>query len=142
MGFQMLMKNWERVYHGEEDDFGDWYDSTRAPWGLYMHAAWFFGDYYWHYEGYRMFLDEITNKEKYPDVWIVPVKAGIDYMRNPLSHQQLMDLGKSDDSPFGCQSIEIKQGSMTQNRIDVATLSLANFKLMSPMRSPQYQERD
>ena len=55
--FDMLMKNWERVYHGEEDDFGDWYDSTRAPWGLYMHAAWFFGDYYWHYEGYRMFLD-------------------------------------------------------------------------------------
>ena len=30
--------------------------SFRAPWGLYMHAAWFFGDYAWHYEGYKKFI--------------------------------------------------------------------------------------
>ena len=55
--YDMLMKNFERVYSGEEDDFGDFQASSRAPWGLYMHAAWFFGDYSWHYEGYKMFLD-------------------------------------------------------------------------------------
>jgi len=134
--FQMLMKNWERVYHGEEDDFGDWYDSTRAPWGLYMHAAWFFGDYYWHYEGYRMFLDEITNKEKYPDVWIVPVKAGIDYMRNPLSHQQLMDLGKSDDSPFGCQSIEDKTGIYDAKQNRCGNAQSCKFQVDEPDEKP------
>ena len=64
------------------------------------------------------FNQEITNKEKYPDVWIVPVKAGIEYMKNPLTHEQLMELGKSDDSPFGCQSIEDKTGiyDSTKNR--------------------------
>merc|ERR1711872_1150847 len=134
--FQMLMKNWERVYHGEEDDFGDWYDSTRAPWGLYMHAAWFFGDYYWHYEGYRMFLDEITNKEKYPDVWIVPVKAGIDYMRNPLSQSQLMDLGKSDDSPFGCQSIEDKTGIYDAKQNRCGNAQSCKFQVDEPDEKP------
>ena len=55
--YNMLMKNFERVYSGEEDDFGDFQPSNRPPWGLYMHAAWFFGDYSWHFEGYRMFLE-------------------------------------------------------------------------------------
>merc|ERR1712212_505583 len=134
--FDMLMKNWERVYHGEEDDFGDWYDSTRAPWGLYMHAAWFFGDYYWHYEGYRMFLDEITNKEKYPDVWIVPVKAGIDYMKNPLSQQQLMDLGKSDESPFGCQAIEDKTGIYDSTKNRCGNAQSCKFSVDEPDEKP------
>ena len=55
--YDMLMKNFERVYSGDTDDFGDFQPSNRAPWGLYMHAAWFFGDQEWHYEGYKMFLD-------------------------------------------------------------------------------------
>jgi len=42
--FDMLMRNFARVYNG-----------NRAPWGLYMHAAWFFGSP-WHFEGYSMFL--------------------------------------------------------------------------------------
>ena len=28
----------------------------RAPMGLYMHAAWFYGEQIWHYEGYKDFL--------------------------------------------------------------------------------------
>jgi len=116
--YDMLMKNFERVYSGEEDDFGDFQASSRAPWGLYMHAAWFFGDYSWHYEGYKMFLDEITDKAKYPDVWIVPVKSGLQYMQNPIDQAKLTELGKSDESPFGCQSIEDRTGvyDSTKNR--------------------------
>ena len=30
-------------------------EGNRAPWGLYMHAAWFFGQP-WHFEGYKMFI--------------------------------------------------------------------------------------
>ena len=41
--YQMLKKNFDRVYHGEEDELGFFVDGSRAPWGLYMHAAWFFG---------------------------------------------------------------------------------------------------
>jgi len=134
--FDMLMKNWERIYHGEVDDFGDWHDSRRAPWGLYIHAAWFFGDYYWHYEGYRMFLDQITNKEKYPDVWIVPVKAGIDYMRNPLSQQQLVELGKSDESPFGCQAIEDKTGIYDSTKNRCGNAQACKFAVDEPDEKP------
>ena len=36
-----------------------------------------------------MFLDEIT---KLPDVWIVPIRDGIEYFQNgTLTNQQLMD---------------------------------------------------
>ena len=35
-------------------------------------------------------LQEISS---YDDVWIVPVKAGLDYMRNPLSNEQLIAAG-------------------------------------------------
>ena len=59
--YDMLMKNFKRVYEGETDDFGDFQPGNKAPWGLYMHAAWFFGENRWHYDGYRMFLDVRTH---------------------------------------------------------------------------------
>ena len=74
--YTMLMRNFNRVYRGEEDELGVFREGTRAPWGLYMHAAWFFGQP-WHYDGYKMFITEITNSTAYPDVYIVPVEAGL-----------------------------------------------------------------
>ena len=74
--FSMLMRNFNRVYRGEEDELGNFIEGSRAPWGLYMHAAWFFGQP-WHYDGYKMFIAEITNNTAYPDVYIVPVEAGL-----------------------------------------------------------------
>ena len=41
--YQMLKKNFDHVYHGEEDELGFFVEGSRAPWGLDMHAAWFFG---------------------------------------------------------------------------------------------------
>ena len=76
--YSMLMKNFNRTYRGEADELGIFREGTRAPWGLYMHAAWFFGQP-WHYEGYKMFIQEITNATNYPDVYIVPVEAGLRY---------------------------------------------------------------
>ena len=55
--YDMLMKNFNRVYKGETDEDGVLQPGNKAPWGLYMHAAWFFGENMWHYDGYRMFLD-------------------------------------------------------------------------------------
>jgi hypothetical protein len=84
----MLMRNFNKVYNG-----------NRAPFGLYMHAAWFFGDQAWHYEGYKSFLKDIT--DNYDDVWIVPVGEGIDYYSNHFgtTNEELLAMG--DDSPFG-----------------------------------------
>ena len=35
--------------------YGFFQAGNRAPWGLYMHAAWFFGQP-WHFEGYKLFI--------------------------------------------------------------------------------------
>jgi len=112
--FEMLMKNFNRTYRGEMDEYGDWQDGNKAPWGLYMHAAWFFGENRWHYDGYRMFLDEITDNAKYPDVFIVPVKAGIEYMKKQAPMPVLTQWGKKDISPFGCESIEAQSGKYSE----------------------------
>ena len=48
----MLMKNFQRVYHGEYDEEAEEFvRGNKAPWGLYMHAAWFFGQ-----GGVKLFL--------------------------------------------------------------------------------------
>merc|ERR1719186_490519 len=83
---EMLMKNWERVYNG-----------NRAPWGLYAHSGWFDrGD--WHYQGYKKFIEYISSLD---DVWIVPIREGIEYVKAPMSHEDLLAAGKN--SVFGCQ---------------------------------------
>ena len=111
----MIMKNFIRVYEGETDtETGDFQRGNKAPWGLYVHAAWFFGQPY-HWEGYKMFLAEITNSTKYPDVFVVPVEAGIRYMQNPLPMQVLENYGKDDRNPFGCQSIEDQTGKYAEH---------------------------
>jgi len=109
--YHMLMKNFNRIYNGSMSDFGEWQEGNRAPWGLYMHAAWFFGDNYWHFEGYLKFIKEIAS---YPDTWIVPVSSGIDYMEaeflgKSYSNEALTASGKT-DGPFACQDIEDKTG--------------------------------
>lgn len=50
----------------------------------------------------------------YDDVWIVPIEAGLDYMKTiafgaNLSNEQLKAQGK-DNGPFACKDIEEKTG--------------------------------
>ena len=75
--YNMLKKNFERAYNGQ----------TRAPFGLYMHAAWFFG-YDFHYEGYKMFIDYLGHMD---NVWIVPIHAGLVYRKNPVSNEDILN---------------------------------------------------
>jgi len=115
--FHMLMKNFNRTYNGDVDWDGQFNSGNRAPWGLYMHAAWFFGGNHWHYEGYKMFIEEIAT---YDDVWIVPVQTGIDYMKfvdeqYNYSNEDMIAFGK-DKGPFACKDIEEEQGKY--NRAD------------------------
>ena len=63
-----------------------------------------------------MFLDEITNSTKYPDVFIVPIEAGIKYMQNPLPMQVLENYGKDDRNPFGCTAIEAGTGKYAEHK--------------------------
>ena len=75
--YNMLKKNFDKAYGG----------TTRAPFGLYVHAAWFFG-YEYRYEGYKMFLADIT---KLDDVWIVPIHAGLMYRKTPKTNKEILN---------------------------------------------------
>jgi hypothetical protein len=44
--YDMLLKSFNRVYNG-----------NRAPFGLYMHAGWFYAPNTWHYDGYKQFVE-------------------------------------------------------------------------------------
>ena len=87
--YDMLIKNFEKSYNGR----------TRAPIGIFIHSAWFIGGYSFHYDGYKMFLDEISSK---PDVWIVPIRAGLQYFQNgTLTNDQLSN---NAFEPFNCDA--------------------------------------
>jgi len=87
---EMLMRNFNRAYNG-----------TRAPFGLYMHAAWFYGEQEWHYNGYKKFLQEISQKG---DVWIVTISEGLNFFENhwDMSNAELLALPDI-ESPFGIE---------------------------------------
>merc|ERR1711976_713859 len=113
--YNMLMKNFNRTYRGEQnEDLGIFVPGNKAPWGLYMHAAWFFGRD-WHYEGYKMFIEEITNTDKYPDVFIVPIEKGIEYMQSPMPLEVILNQGQKDTTPFGCTAINNQDAPYDQN---------------------------
>ena len=48
----------------------------------------------------RMWIEDMMNN--YEDVWIVPVKAGIEYMRNPVPKDELEFF-----EPFGCFELPV-----------------------------------
>ena len=82
--YDMLAKNFERHYN-----------TNRAPFGLYYHAAWFTQPH--HKEGFESFLDTLTAMD---DVWLVTNWQGIQFTRSqPLDKNQALNF-----SPFSCDS--------------------------------------
>ena len=47
---------------------------------------------------FRMWIEDMMNN--YDDVWIVPVRAGIEYMKNPVPKDELDFF-----EPFGCSDL-------------------------------------
>ncbi|TRY78789.1 hypothetical protein TCAL_11804 [Tigriopus californicus] len=81
----MIIKNFDIAYNG----------NTRAPFGLYVHAAWFFGQPF-HFEGYLQAVEYMLSKN---DTFFVPIHAGIQYRQNPVPLQTLID---GQYEPFKC----------------------------------------
>jgi len=65
--YMMILKNFQRHYQ-----------TSRAPFGLFYHPAWFTTPH--HKEGFELFLDTITAME---DVWLVTSWQAIQWMRDP-----------------------------------------------------------
>jgi hypothetical protein len=77
------------IFHSpeEEDDIVEWmtnnfhriYDSNRAPFGVYIHTAWFLkGEN--HFGAYKRFIEYLNSQA---DVYLVSANQVIEYTRNP-----------------------------------------------------------
>ncbi|XP_076465963.1 uncharacterized protein LOC143297457 [Babylonia areolata] len=71
--FEFLKYNFDRVYN-----------TNRAPFGLHMHAAWFFTTSY--LNAMHRFLDYILQKD---DVYVISAKRVLDWMRAPVKLSQI-----------------------------------------------------
>lgn len=68
------------------DNFKRHYYSNRAPFGFYVHAAWFVS----HenaFEAYLLFLDYL---QTLPDVMIVSASQVLDWVRNPIPMDDIL----------------------------------------------------
>lgn len=79
--YEMLMKNFNRHY-----------TSTRAPFSLYYHSAWFNTNH--HRKGFLKFWNEILTKD---DVYLVTTWQMLQWMRKPTKLSDLHDF-----EPFNC----------------------------------------
>jgi peptidoglycan/xylan/chitin deacetylase (PgdA/CDA1 family) len=77
--YDLLMDNFKRSYNG-----------NRAPFGLYVHAAWFIqGTHSGHWDGYLQFIREIIQKK---DVFFVTASQALDWTRNPTKLAEIANL--------------------------------------------------
>jgi len=81
--YQLLAKNFERHYN-----------TNRAPFGLYYHAAWFTQPH--HKEGFESFLDALTSMD---DVWLVTNWQAIQWIKNPTPQSRILNF-----EPWNCRS--------------------------------------
>merc|ERR1711915_1152133 len=79
------------------------------------------------YEGYKMFLEEITNSIRYPDVYIVPINAGIEYMKNPVPNIVLLDWGKETSIRLAVNRLKLDLENMLEANVEGLRLASLMF---------------
>ncbi|XP_062611465.1 uncharacterized protein LOC134273290 [Saccostrea cucullata] len=85
--YQYLFKNFKSSYEG-----------NRAPFGLHMHAGWFYTQF--HLDAMDRFINDILKNE---DVYIVPVRQALEWMEHPTPMNELDTLGT-----WSCQNPKIR----------------------------------
>jgi len=70
----------EEAYTFLKSNFNSHYNSTKAPFGVHLHAAWFL-EKSSNLDGYLQFLDDLATMK---DVYIVTVSQGLEWMKNPV----------------------------------------------------------
>ena len=84
------------------DNFMSYYNTTRTPFGLNMHAAWFYTPH--NLQGMMRFLDEL---QKLNDVYVVTVKQVLDWMKHPTPLSEISRM-----TSWGCPEVRWPQGGM------------------------------
>ncbi|XP_022911775.2 chitin deacetylase 7-like [Onthophagus taurus] len=74
-----------------KSNFQRHYTSNKAPFGFYIHAAWFDKNPV-NFEAYKQFLDYLGTLN---DVYIVTVQRGIEWVQNPTTTKDLKNLWPS-----------------------------------------------
>lgn len=82
------------------NNFMSYYNTTRTPFGLNMHAAWFYTRY--NLKAMMRFLDEL---QKMDDVYVVTVKQMLEWMKTPTPVSNIHTL-KSWDCPTEKQNVK------------------------------------
>ncbi|KAL3865727.1 hypothetical protein ACJMK2_043087 [Sinanodonta woodiana] len=77
--------NEEEAYQLLFKNFNDYYTSSRTPFGLHMHAAWFYTNY--NIKAMEKFLDYLDTLN---DVYVVSAKQVIAWMKNPVPLSDLI----------------------------------------------------
>lgn len=77
----------DEAYKFLMDNFLSYYNTTRTPFGLNMHAAWFYTRY--NLKAMMRFLDDIA---KMDDVYVVTVKQMLDWMKRPTPVSDIYSL--------------------------------------------------
>lgn len=95
----------EAAYRFLWDNFQSYYKTNKAPFGVNMHASWFF--YPDRLKAMDRFINELV---KMDDVYIVNVKQVIEWLRHPVSLQDV-----SSFTPWSCNS-----GNDTSSKMQTA----------------------
>ena len=90
-------QNQQQVYDLLVSNFDRHYNSNRAPFGIYLHAAWFFDTGKKRLEGLIQFLDYAAT---FQDVYIVTHTQLLEWVRSPTPLSEI-----SDFEPWKCPSL-------------------------------------
>lgn len=96
------------------DNFNTYYSGNRAPFGMNMHASWFY--YPDRLRAMDRFIKVLGNL---PDVYIVSVSQVIDWLKNPTSVSDIHNF-----KPWGCKNPKITSHHH-QRKIQVPRMNIA-----------------
>ncbi|XP_030388321.1 uncharacterized protein LOC115634611 [Scaptodrosophila lebanonensis] len=96
--FEWMLENFNRHYKG-----------NRAPFGIYLHAAWFARGAN-HFAALKKFLNHLTTM---PDVYLTSISRMLEYVRNPSlgkPFKSCEEKPKSTCEPFSCNVQKLSTG--------------------------------
>jgi len=128
----------EDTYNLLRDNFDDHYNSGKAPFGVYTHAAWILNEEKpFIRTGYLKFIDEIL---KLKDVYIVSVSQGLDWIQNPVNLTELengaIDSWQSQTIPNGCNFVFNCNYNSSQTPPELSGERLMNSCVLCPKNYP------
>ena len=105
----------EDAYHYLRSNFDRHYSTNRAPYGIYMHAAWFLQHPNMTFPALERLIGELAEMD---DVWLVSVSQMLDWMRTPQTQEQAKSFAPwqcSGTPPHVCSESESNNCHYTGN---------------------------